>query len=897
MRAGTQERATLLARVETLLEISGQLSRIQPLDTLLGNMAVACGRLLDSDSVGIRVVEGDELVLTGIWGDARAAMPTARIKVGESLSGLVVATGRPLLISDPANDPRLLPAHREPYRRGGYRAFLGVPLKLGEQVLGVLSARTRREDGFSEDDLSIATAFAGQAAIALENARLYRQTEARAEKLKTLAALTRLMTSAESSPALCQAIASASTILLGAAVSAVFVADPVARVLRVEGIYAPDPRVKQAATALTVIPYGQGLAGHILESRTPEYIQDLGSDSRSLNRHLSTEMGLRGFAGLPLIAGDEVVGVLSIFFRAGRPFTSEERELMALLADQAATAIRNVRLLQALTTRQAHLETLLGGSSELSKFQPVESLLETIAEACGRLLDSGSVGFRLVEGEDLVLAGCWGDAKEVMTKLRLKIGESISGRVVVSGEPLLITDLANDPRVIPEHRETIRRQGYRAALTVPVKVGDRTVGVLSIRTRRSEGYSAEDLRTATAFASQAAVALENSRLFQETQRAYAELSETQAQLLQAGKLAAVGRLAAGVAHEVNNPLTVIVGQAQLLRLKSTDPEVLDKTERICASAMRAARIISELQTFARPQAGQLSAVSLADVIQSVLGLHEQTLRNNGIGVDKEIAPGLPWVWGNAQQLGQVVLNLLLNAEQAVAQSGERPCITVRLTTREGGVRLVVSDTGPGIAPENLPRIFEPFFTTKPVGQGTGLGLSICYSIVAAHGGKIWAESEPGKGAALVVELPASKQPAIDGATPATPAVSTPRRGHILVVDDEEDVADTLRDLLESLGQRVTVAIGGASGWERLATPGAQYDMVTLDLKMPDLPGAKLWERLMAVGSPLAERVVFVTGDTVSSETHQFLEHTGRPVLQKPFDLEDLVALVRRQMPA
>ena len=897
MRAGTQERATLPARVETLLEISRQLSRIQSLDTLLGNMAEACGYLLDSDSVGIRVVEGDELVLTGVWGDAHAAMPTARIKVGESLSGFVAATGRPLLISDPANDPRLMPAHREPYRRAGYRAFLCVPLKLGEQVLGVLSARTRREHGFSEEDLSIATGFAGQAAIALENARLYRQAEARAEKLKTLAALTRLMTSAESSPQVCQAIASATTILLGAAASSVSVADPVARVLRTEGSYIPDARVEQAATELTVIPYGQGLAGHILESRTPEYIQDIGSDSRLLNRRLSTEMGLHSFAGLPLIAGNEVVGVLSIFFRERRPFTSEELELMALLADQAATAIRNVRLLQALTTRQTHLETLLAVSGELSKIQPVESLLETISEACGCLLGSGSVGFRLVEGEDLVLAGSWGDAKEIMTRSRLKIGESISGRVAASGEPLLITDLANDPRAIPAHRETATRRGYRGLMVVPVKVGDRTVGVLSIRTRRSDGYSAEDLRIATAFASQAAVALENSRLFQETQRAYAELSETQAQLLQAGKLVAVGQLAAGVAHEVNNPLAVIVGQAQLLRLKSTDSEVLDKTEKICASAMRAARIINELQTFARPQPGQLSAVSLADVIESVLGLHEQTLRNNGIQVNNEITPGLPLVWGNAQQLEQVVLNLLLNAEQAVARSGDRPRITLRLTTRAGGVRLVVSDTGSGIAPENLPRVFEPFFTTKPVGQGTGLGLSICYSIVAAHGGKIWAEGEPGKGAALVVEFPASKRPAVDEATPATLAVPALRQGHVLVIDDEEDVAETLRDLLESLGQGVTVALGGTSGWEQLTRPGARYDMVTLDLKMPDLSGPKVWERLMAGGSHLAERVVFVTGDTVSLETHQFLEHTGRPVLGKPFELETLAALVRRQLPA
>src|SRR6266851_9868660 len=179
MAAATQGLTTRPARLETLLEMTRQLSQILPLDTLLGKMAQACGSLLDSDSVGIRVVDGDDLVLMGVWGDARTAMPTPRIKIGESLTGTVVATGEPLLLSDPANDPRMAPASRIAYLRGGYRAFLGVPLKIGDQVLGALSIRTLRAEGFSSEDVSIATAFAAQAAIALENARLYRDAEAR----------------------------------------------------------------------------------------------------------------------------------------------------------------------------------------------------------------------------------------------------------------------------------------------------------------------------------------------------------------------------------------------------------------------------------------------------------------------------------------------------------------------------------------------------------------------------------------------------------------------------------------------------------------------------------------------------------------------------------------------
>jgi two-component system NtrC family sensor kinase len=217
---------------------------------------------------------------------------------------------------------------------------------------------------------------------------------------------------------------------------------------------------------------------------------------------------------------------------------------------------------------------------------------------------------------------------------------------------------------------------------------------------------------------------------------------------------------------------------------------------------------------------------------------------------------------------------------------------LRLAAAHGCVRLTVSDTGSGIAAEILPRIFDPFFTTKPVGQGTGLGLSISYGIVAVHRGRIWAESTPGQGATFIVELPAyTAEPARAAALPAAPPPSDLRRGHVLIVDDEEDVVDTLRGLFESLGQEVSVAIGGEKGWEQLREPGAQYDLVTIDLKMPDLSGPSLWGRLIGAGSHLAERVVFVTGDTVEADTQRFLKEAGRPVVSKPFGLLDLAEVL------
>jgi GAF domain-containing protein/CheY-like chemotaxis protein len=906
MRARTDDVRNLPERVETLLEISRQLSRIQPLEKLLGSMAEACGQLLQSESVGIRVVDGDELVLTGVWGDARDAMPTPRIKIGESLSGAVAATGEPLLVSDPVHDPRLTAAHREPYRRGGYRGFLGVPLKLGEEVLGVLSIRTRREQGFTESDLSIATAFAAQAAIALENARLYRHIEARAEKLTTLSALTRLMTSAEGGPHVCQAIARAATTLLGAVTTRVSVADPGARALRTEGSFSVDPELDRIVEEVPLIPYGQGLSGHVLASRTPEYVQDISRDPRLLNRRLWSEGGLYGFAGLPLIADDQVVGVLSIFFRERRGFRSEDRELMALLADQAAIAIRNANLLQASKLRQIHLETLLEVSRQLSKIQPTEALLATISEACGRLLGSESVGFRLVEGDELVLAGSWGDAN-VMVAPRLKIGESLSGRVAASGEPLVVTDLANDARLIPSHRETISGRGYRALLAVPVKVGDRVVGVLAIRTRRETGFSAEDLMIATAFASQAAVSLENNRLYQETQRAYDELAHTQDQLTQASKMEAVGRLAGGVAHDFNNLLTVMMGRTDLLleNMDHGDPR-RPAIELIQKTTSRAADLTRQLLAFSRKQVLRPAVLDLNAAVANVSEMLRRLIGED-ITLVTALAPALGQVKADPGQIEQVIMNLAVNARDAMPHGGRLTLETANVELDAGYARkhlgarpgphvmLALSDTGVGMDAATQARIFEPFFTTKGPDKGTGLGLATVYGIVKQSDGNIWVYSEPGRGTTFKIYLPRVEEAALPAPSIATSG--RPPRGMetILLVEDEEAVRDLARDVLRTRGYTVVEA-SDASEALRICErhPGA-IEMVLTDVVMPGMTGRDLADRLALLRPAI--KVLYMSGYTDNAVIHHGVLDAGTVFLQKPFTPAVLAHKVREVLDA
>ncbi len=369
-----------------------------------------------------------------------------------------------------------------------------------------------------------------------------------------------------------------------------------------------------------------------------------------------------------------------------------------------------------------------------------------------------------------------------------------------------------------------------------------------------------------------------------------ELARSRDALLQSEKLAALGALLAGVSHELNNPLAAIVGQAEMLQEDSRGTPFEERARKIGAAAERCARIVQTFLAMARRGEPQAGLVNMNELIASSLEITEYALRTAGIAVRVNFGTGLPPIKGDKDQLHQVLVNLIVNAQQAM-EKGEafEKVLTVRTSVnQEGHILTDIADTGPGVPEALRRRIFEPFFTTKRVsaGGGTGIGLSFSQGIVEAHGGTI--RVEPSKrGAHFRIDLPpAPGAPApvvVPGEQPARrviPADIVAARRKALVVEDEPDVAETLRELIEREGYEVTVAANGTEAF--FALDHDEFDLLFSDLRMPLLNGPELYARLSEIRPELVRRMAFVTGDTMGDSMGEFLKEAGRPILEKPF---------------
>jgi two-component system NtrC family sensor kinase len=370
------------------------------------------------------------------------------------------------------------------------------------------------------------------------------------------------------------------------------------------------------------------------------------------------------------------------------------------------------------------------------------------------------------------------------------------------------------------------------------------------------------------------------------------------QLLQAEKMAALGQTISGVAHELNNPLATILSWAERLSQKGKlEPSAQRGLEIILGEAERAARIVRQLLTFARKRQTTRAMIDVNQTVRETLALRAYEQHVSNITTIDALSAGLPLVFADGYQLQQVLLNLIINAEQAMLSSHGRGVLVVRTWHDQDhdAVVLEINDDGPGVPEELQPKVFDPFFTTKEVGKGTGLGLTVAYAIVQEHGGRIRLESRPGGGASFFIELPVTgnASPAHAPVRRTADTEAAPGSASILLVEDEAPLAVAVADALRDNGYAVEHAADGEQALQKVRHK--TFDLIICDLKMPRVDGRAFYGMLQTAAPLMTRRVMFMTGDVAGTDAESFLESTGCRWLAKPFRLADLLKAVKESL--
>jgi len=369
-----------------------------------------------------------------------------------------------------------------------------------------------------------------------------------------------------------------------------------------------------------------------------------------------------------------------------------------------------------------------------------------------------------------------------------------------------------------------------------------------------------------------------------------ELERQRQLLFQNEKMSALGELLAGVAHELNNPLSVVVGHSLMLREEAVEPEMIRRIEKVSSAAERCAKIVKTFLAMARQQPTRMEPTEINAVIATAIDVAGYGGQGSGIAIDCDLEEGLPDIVADADQLTQLVINLVINAEQAITKSGigDRILVSSRRSSAGSDIEVFVEDNGPGIPDAIRARIFEPFFTTKEVGDGTGIGLAFCHRIIRSHGGQIWLDKDRALGSRFGMRLPVARANGKE-TLKTQPGPGNDDGARILVVDDEVEVAELAAEILKKDGFLVDLAQSGLEAVERLKR--TRYRVVLSDFNMPDMDGAALYDAIARDFPDLLNRTGFITGDTMGRASQSLLKMSNRPYLEKPVSPSELRQLV------
>jgi two-component system, NtrC family, sensor kinase len=814
VQARTRDLSEALEQQTATADVLKAISRTAfDLDTVLQTLISTAVRLCDSSGGEIFRRHGDVFRYAASLMDLGPAYleheQKAEIRAGRgTLIGRVAAEKRTVEIADAWNDPEY--AEKEEARVGGVRAMLGVPLMRNGELIGAFALGRTAPVPFTKRQVELVTTFADQAVIAIENVRLFDEVQARTRDLSE--ALQQQTATAEVLKVISRSAFDLDVVfdaLLTSAVSLVGSRGGTICVREGEGFRyravaeGRDSAIWRYLSTHPPTPGRGSVAGRILLSGKPEIITDTLLDG-DLKVPVHSLAGSRAVAGVPLLRDDKVEGALIVGRAEAGPFDSRQIEVLQTFADQAVIAIENVRLFDELQTRTRDLQEALQQQTATADVLKVisrsafdlQAVLTTLAESARELCGASFVTLFMRDGDEMRLGAESGCTPEIVAFLHahpIRAGrETFTGRVMASGEAVHLPDVLADAEY--DFGDAPRIGNYRAVLGIPLLREGRVEGIFGLARPEPIPFTDRQIEMVRAFADQAVIAIENSRLFDEVQARTRELAaslddlrKAQDRLIQSEKLASLGQLTAGIAHEIKNPLNFVnnfsalsrelVGElADVIKAAPLDDARREEAEELIGTidanldkvvqhGRRADSIVKNMLLHSREGSGERSATNVNAMVEEALNLAYHGARAEKPGFNVTIVKSLDPNAGTAevytQEMTRVLLNLISNGfyatskrQLAGADGAYEPTLTA--TTRDLGrsVEIAIRDNGTGIPEEVKAKMFNPFFTTKPAGEGTGLGLSLSHDIVVKqHGGTLEVSTEPGAYTQFTIALP------------------------------------------------------------------------------------------------------------------------------------------------
>ncbi|MDA0770645.1 MAG: GAF domain-containing protein [Chloroflexi bacterium] len=774
----------------------------------------------------------------------------------------------------------------------GIRAIIRIPLVTRNGAIGVMALDSYHPNAFGPREQAVAERLAAQIAPAIENARLYHEAQEYTKELEVIDEIAGLVTSSLRIEEVYERLSSEIGRLVDFDRMSVILVDSESGIASQEYATMPNEFGLERRAPWSI---SNTATEKMIEECATLIEADLSKELRFEPDRVLLDAGIRSVIRVPLASNERAIGVLALHCRRANAFGPRERRVMERLVAQIAPGIENARLYQEARERAKELQVIDDIATIMISSLHTEEVYERFASEVKKLVAFDRMTVILIDAEadEAVVTYASGFSHDILHNIvRRPLKTSHVQWIIDHRDSLVVDDL--ELAVEPTFSEDplMREAGFRSGIRVPLLNKNQVIGTFTLWSKSPQMFGSREKRIVSRLAAQIEPAIENANLYEEVEQTLNSLRTTQEQMMQMERLRAMGELSRGVAHDLNNTLSAILGRTQILMNQITDETHLKSLRIVEQAAQDSAQVVKRILKFTKlDDNSEFVDVDVNQLVTDVIELtrHKWTNEAQSKGQAVEMSTKLqevPHTSGNYSELREVLTNLVINAYEAIEGDG-----TIELQTSSSAdfVRISLRDTGKGMTPEVRKKVFDPYFTTRG-SEGNGIGTTVSQAIITQHGGTIDVESELGVGTTFNISLPITSEiDALFHDAPEAPQEKDSKVASILVVEDEEAIRETLSEMLQLGGHTITLAENGEEGLKCFKE--AHFDIVFTDLGMPGISG---WEVARAVrGMREDVPIVMVTGWGVGISQEEMDENGVDEVLPKPFDIDFVLDLVQR----